>query len=154
MVEKHTVQQENAEKIWEWLHNRGGLAIWKSINLSNPGASWTGPAMDKEGQPSTKPTWQAANQAGRIIAQVDEVVVSIPKEVARYHIGIRMGRQGLSMKVTDASTAKIRKSVDFAEKKFGKPSWYKFDYETQEAVIMIDDQLIPLADYAKEKGWK
>jgi hypothetical protein len=44
MNEKHHISPETAAKALEWIKTRGGLAIWQSVNLSNPGASWSTPA--------------------------------------------------------------------------------------------------------------
>lgn len=53
-------------------------------------------------------------------------------EVKRFHIGLRMGSQGLIVKVTDGGTRRIRHEVA----KAGDGAYYTFDYGTQEAVIM------------------
>ena len=37
-MEKHLVIAESAEKVWNWLQTRRGIAVWNSANLSNPGA--------------------------------------------------------------------------------------------------------------------
>ena len=153
-MNKHIVVEENAEKFWNWLHTCGGMAIWKSVNLSNIGMSWTTPVMDSEGKAISKPSWEAENSPSRIITNPEEVVVSTPKEVKRFHIGVRMGSQGLSFKVTDGGTRRIRREVTNATMKYGKPVWYEFDYEFQDAVIMTAGELVPLVNYAKEKGWE
>ncbi len=59
-MEPHICNEENADKFYDWLLHRGGLFIWRSVNLSNPGASWTSPATEKDGvTPYGKPSWQA-----------------------------------------------------------------------------------------------
>src|SRR5262245_8279659 len=131
-MKKHIVTPEHATKMLDWLQTRGGIAIWPSVNLSNPGASWSTPALKEDGSPMTKPTWQAANEPERIITSIDDVMVSIDKEVKRFRVGVRMGRQGFSLKVTDGGTRRIRAAVA----KAGEGAYHSFDYETQEAVIM------------------
>jgi hypothetical protein len=164
MLKPHQVSPENAEKSKDWIANRGGIAIWKSINLSNPGASWSTPALQLERspltgnfEPTTKPTWEAASEPERIIREVGEVLVVVPREVKRFHVGIRLGSQGLTYKLTDGATRKVHAAVakanrDFAEqRKVATDSideaWYEFDYDTQEAVIYIPDQMIPLTEW-------
>jgi hypothetical protein len=141
--ERHIVTAENAAKFWEWLQTRGGLAIWKSIDLSNPGLSWTTPANAVDGTPTPKPTWKAESTPSRIITDPAEVVVSIDHEVKRFHVAIRRGSQGFSFKLTDASSDRIHKAVA----KAGKDSYHLFDYDTQEAVIMEPESQVPLADF-------
>lgn len=90
-MDKHIVASENAARIWNWLQARGGLAVWESINMSNPGASWTTPANKEDGTPTEKPTWQADSKPMRIITDPADVVVSVDEEVKRFRIGVRMG---------------------------------------------------------------
>jgi len=133
--EKLTVSPENADRFRDWLQNRGGLAIWRSVNLSNPGASWTTPAL-----PTPKPTWEADSHPERIVTDPAEVEVVEPREVRRFHVAVRRGSQGFTLKLTDASTRKVRAAVE----KAGDEAWYVFDYSTQEAVILVPGETRPL----------
>ena len=142
----HHCLPKNAAQFQEWISTRGGLALWRSVNLSNPGASWTTPAHDKDGNPTVKPTWQAAEQPHQIITDMSQVVVDVPMEVKRFHIGVRRGGQGLTLKVTDGGTRRIRKEVD----KAGPDAWYEFDYGSQEAVILKPGRTIPLDQWRPE----
>lgn len=143
---KHIVTAANAEKIWSWFQERGGIAVWPSVNLSNPGASWTTPLNDAEGKPTTKPTWQAANEP-RAITDPAEVTVSLDTEVKRFHVAVRRGSQGFSLKLTDTSSQRVRN----AEAKAGEGSYHVFDYETQEAIIMRPTKQFPLNEWIKNK---
>lgn len=67
MTTPHIVTAEHAEQVWGWLQERGGIACWQSVNLSNPGASWTTPRRTADGAEVTKPTWQAEERPSRII---------------------------------------------------------------------------------------
>src|ERR1700693_5710362 len=104
VLRPHIVNEVNAALFDEWIRTRGGLAVWRSINLSNPGASWTTPLRNADGSPVTKPTWEAANQPERVITDPADVVVSVDKEVQRFHVALRMGSQGLSIKVSDGGS--------------------------------------------------
>lgn len=147
--EKHIVSPGNARRIWDWLQTRGGVAVWRSINLSNPGASWTCPLLDPDGRIKPKPTWEAADHPERVITDPDEIEISVDKEVKRFHIGIRMGRQGTMLKVTDGGTRRIRAAVA----KAGEGAYYMFDYDTQEAVIMAPTgKNTALAEYIAQQG--
>jgi hypothetical protein len=61
---RHTVSSENAEKFKTWIRDRGGVAIWESVNLSNPGRSWSSPALGTDGTPYPKPSWESASDTG------------------------------------------------------------------------------------------
>jgi hypothetical protein len=144
----HRCTAENAQRFWDWLTTRGGLAIWGSVNLSNPGRTWTAPHLDPQGLPKDKPNWQCGSSPIRIITDPSEVLVSMDAEVKRFHVAIRRGSQGLTMKLTDASTIKVRK----AEEKAGEGAYHLFDYESQEAVIMAPVSEQTLKCWAHEKG--
>ncbi len=146
--EKHECAPENAAKMREWIKSRGGVAIWRSCNLSNPGASWSSPALTTEGQPYPKPTWQADNQPYRIITDPNEIEVITRKEVRRFRVAVRMGGNGLTMKLTDAASRKLRAACD----KLGPDSAYEFDYMTQEAVITMPGERVSLADWVEPEA--
>ena len=139
---KHECAPENAAKMREWIATRGGVAIWRSINLSNAGASWSSPALT-EGVPTKKPNWQSENVPSRVITDAAEIEVVTRKEVKRFRIAIRMGGNGLTMKLTDASTRKVRAACN----KLGPDSAYEFDYDTQEAIITMPGERVSLADW-------
>jgi hypothetical protein len=144
MNEPHSISPENVPQFRDWIANRGGVAIWRSINLSNPGASWSTPAKTVEGEPTPKPTWQASNQPERIITDPNEIVVVVPREIRRFRVGVQHG-DGLSLKVTDGGTRRIRAAVA----KF-PDAWYEFDYGTQEAIIFVPLKSIPLSEWKDE----
>ncbi len=149
-IELHRCLPANAKIFMEWLTTRGGLALWRSINLSNPGLAWTTPATEADGTPKTKPSRQAANEPYRIITDPDEVVVDIPKEVKRFRIGIRKASQGMSLKVTDGDTRRIRKEVVKAQEQYGE-AWYEFDYILQEVIILVPEKTILLRKFLEEQ---
>lgn len=140
---KHRCTSENAATFWKWFQERGGIAVWKSVNLSNPDGSWTTPIKSADGNQVTKPTWEAEETPSLVITDPAEVAVDVPKEVKRFHVAIRMGTNGFMMKCTDGSTNRIRKAV----RKAGPDAWYQFDYETQEAVIFVPGETTSLPEY-------
>ncbi len=139
----------DAPKILDWLKNRGGIAIWKSINLSNPTGGWTAPYLDDKGEVKGKPTWEADSLA-RIITDPAEVWVMVPKEVKRFHIAIRHSDQGMSFKLAEGASRRVREVVA----KEGIGAWYAFDYMAQEAVIFVAEKEQRITEYfaEKEKG--
>lgn len=123
----------------EWIERRGGVAVWGSIDFS--GRTWSTPARLEEGDPTPKPHWAATEKPISILTSIDEVEVDIPKLVKRFHIGLRRGSQGLTIKLTDASSARLRRECD----KAGENSWYEFDYDTQDALIFVPDKTVSLS---------
>ena len=55
------------------------------------------------------------------------------REVRRFRVAVRRGAQGLTLKLTDASAAKLRRRLVEA----GPDASYRFDYDSQEAVIEV-----------------
>jgi len=162
---KHPCSAANASLFYTWLTKRGGIAIWKSINLGNAGASWSSPATIRKGDtqdcpageedqivPYPKPNWQCENTPSRIITDINEVVVEIPKEVKRFYVAVRRSGNGLSLKVTDGGTRRIRAACEKAGA--GAGSWYEFDYSSQEAVIYVPSETIPLKEWIEKHGVK
>lgn len=145
---KYQIKPENAALIWTWLQTRGGIAIWDSINLSNPGGSWTTPATDQAGNPALKPTWQVGNEPSRIITDPADVEVVVPHLWKRFHVGVRVGRQGLSLKVTEGGTRRIRAALH----KAGEGAWHEFDYEAQDALIYIPAKTVPISEWIAQQG--
>lgn len=146
-MEKLIISAENAEKIVSWLKDREGVAVWNSIDLSNPGKQMLSPVKDSEGKPYTKPHWSLSNTPV-IYTDINDIVVSVDKEVKRFHVGTRMGSQGFSIKVTDAGSARIRREVE----KAGEKAYYVFDYsDYKNAVIMAPKKEMSLAEYIANK---
>jgi len=133
---------QNAGKLLEWINTRSGIAVWNSIDLSNPGAQTFTPAIT-DGKPTGKPHWRFGNEPSMIITDPNEVEVTQDEEVRRFHIAIRRGSQGLSFKLTDASTRKVHAAVE----KVGEGAYYEFDYSSQECVIMKPTSTMPLSQY-------
>lgn len=137
MADRFIVNMRHKSKVLDWVLNRGGVAIWKSCDLSDPGASWTTPATNADGTPMKKPLWKACNEPDRIITKLEDLAFTDDVEVKRFHVGLH--RAGLSLKCTDAASRRIHKEVD----KAGEGAYYEFDYATQDAVIMLPGKPIP-----------
>ena len=139
-----TTSMQNAGKMKEWIEKRGGIAVWNGINLSNLRELLT-PAKAEDGAPYSKPSWDMPNEPTKIVTDPAEVCVTLDKEVRRFHIAIRRSGNGLSLKLTDASSEKVRRAVE----KAGDGAYYLFDHDTQDAVIMKPEKSIPLTEYAE-----
>jgi hypothetical protein len=142
-VKKHQVTAENAAMFKDWLIARGGLAVWESQDFSRGGQSWTTPLNQADGTPTPRPHWSCREAPDRVVTDVAEVEVCVDKEVRRFRVAVRMGSQGMSLKLTDAATRKVREAVA----KAGKGAYHRFDYETQEAVIFAPEKVVPLTEW-------
>jgi hypothetical protein len=148
-MEKHRTLPESAHKILDWVNNRGGIAIWNCLDLSNPGMTWTTPVKKESGEQVEKPHW-SAGQITRIITDPQEIEVLVPQVVKRFHVATRMGSQGFSVKVTDGGSRRIRAAVAKAAEKFGE-AWHEFDYGSYEnCVILAPGKVVGLLEYSSQ----
>lgn len=139
---KVTTSGEHAAKLLDWINTRGGVAVWHSISLSDPGAETFTPAIT-DGKPTGKPHWKFANEPAMVITNPDEIEITKDEEVRRFHISIRQSSNRLFVKLTDASSRKVHAAVE----KAGEGAYYEFDYTTQECVIMKPISTMPLSQY-------
>ena len=135
MTTKLECTQENAPLLAEWIKAGRGLARWRSADLSCPGKTWATPARTEDGKPMTKQNWRMENEPELIVESADDVTVNVDKEVKRFHVGLRRSGDGLMIKCTDASSARIEREVA----KAGDGAYYVFDYDVQDAVIMAPE---------------
>lgn len=138
----HTVLHDKAGLIAHWMEHSGGIKVWTSANLSNPSGRWVTPALDKDGDPYSKPTWQADDESIHL-TDVKDVGVLYYKEIDRFPVSVRMGSSGLQWKLTDDSSRRIKEEVEH----FGEGCWYEFDYPNQEAVIYTTAETIGLEEW-------
>ena len=123
------------EKFTDWIANRGGVAKWRNINLSNPdGGDMYTPANTVDGNPCIKPHW-GTEFAEKITDMSRFQFTKEAKEVKRFRVALRRSANGLQLKCTDASTRKIRKNIQRLEEKLHTTVTYHFDYNTQECVL-------------------
>lgn len=122
-----TCVPDNAERFALWLRGRGGIALWKSENLSNPGASWCTPALTEEGTDYPKPNWQTNANPALVVCEPEQVGVEIPAEFKR--LKIHLVQRGMKVVLTDASTRKVTLALEAA----GDGAFYTF--EDDEAII-------------------
>ncbi len=128
------------DKFASWMLERGGVLIWHSQDLSDPGAQTFTPAQDEKGHSNLKspPHWKFTGCNPECVTDLTRFrFAKEMKEVQRFHVAVRMGDSGLRIKCTDASTAKIRKACAKWTDQYKVDAAYRFDYETQEAVIEV-----------------
>lgn len=141
---KHSCNEANAKIFRKWIRERGGVAVWPSLNMSNPGQSWSTPVKTEAGEDTPKPAWDADYKPALIVTDEKDVGVCTDKEVRRFRVGLRHGRSNpLLIKCTDASSRKIHAAVE----KAGEGAYHVFDYEAQEAVIMKPVGVVPLSEW-------
>ena len=148
-VAKHQCNPENARQLKEWLATRGGLAIWESQDLGDPGKTWTTPVKDAAGQVNGPPHWKCGGKDAKpkqIITDIRQVEVVIDREVERFRIKVKRG-SGLMIVLNDASSKRVRD----AEARIGKGAYHTFDHD--EAIILAPEKIIPLAEFDHE-AWK
>jgi len=149
----HIIRPADAPRIARWLRERGGIAVWPSVNLSNPDGSWTTPAQQADGTPTPKPTWQAGDTPA-VITEARRILVEDAREVKRFYVGVRVGAQGRTLKLTDGASRRVRRTLDAlnATRDPHEQAWYVFDYARQHAVFSIPLARTPLGDWVRAQG--
>lgn len=143
-MDPHIISHDAIPKVIDWLRTRNGIFIWNSINLSNPGKQLITPACNADGTPATKPSWEMDSSPARHITSEKDIIVSIDREVKRFHVAVRQSSNGFSLKVTDGGTRRIRNEVE----KAGDGAYHTFDYsDYNNAVIMAPAARVNLSDY-------
>jgi hypothetical protein len=141
---RHTCDVYNAPLFWQWIQQRGGVAVWRSLNLSNPAQTWSTPALDKHGQPTSKPHWAAEARPCAVYTDPAEIGVVTYAERKRFRVAIRPGGGGF--KLTDASSRKLERALQAV----GEGATYAFDYAAQECIILAPEQAVSLLKWARQ----
>ncbi len=148
MAEPIIVDMDHAEKMAEWIRDRGGVAVWDSVSLSDPTYQAFTPKNTASGELATKPHWKCGNVPVEVVTDPAMISLRTYKELKRFHVAVRMGGRGMSLKVTDGGSRRIWKAV----RKAGEGARYVFDYgDYENAVILVPDKIISLKDYLEEK---
>lgn len=164
---KHEVSEDNAAKMWEWLKSRGGIAVWMSADLSNPGASWSTPATIRRGDcdgsqaaegspddilPYPKPNWQCGNTP-EIITDPADVGVFTDALYKAFRVGLKRGC-GYSVLLSDGAQRKVDKAMSDCREKHGDAFYRRgvLDIEGASMGIYWTTGIIPISEWAKKKG--
>ena len=136
---KHDCDIENAPKFAEWIRSRGGVAVWKSADLGDPGKTWSAPYLETDGKTAKpKQSWQMQDTPAMVVTDPEEIEVYAPQEVKRFHVAIRQSGNGLTLVVTDGGTRGIRKEVEAA----GNGAFYSFDYGDEQNCVIYTSKSV------------
>jgi hypothetical protein len=142
----HECHVGDARKFWDWIKSRGGVAVWRSVNLGNPGASWSTPVKTLSGEDFSKPTWQVDNSPSMTVTDPDVIKVFDAREVARVKLAIRTRGSSLVQKPTPASNRRVLKALKDA----GDDAYHVYDGD--EALIMKPCGEMSLRAWAEKNG--
>lgn len=112
---------EHAGKYRDWLRHRGGLAVWTSQNIADRGSTAVTPAD------AGSPGWQYT-AAPKIVTAPADVGIYTEELYKRVRVALRVSSNGLSMKLTDHSQAKLDKALVACRDKHGN-SHYRISTE-------------------------
>ena len=127
------VPDTTAVQLIPWFKD-GGVLVWHSLDLGNLDQQWITP-LDEE----NKPHWAACSRSeAEEITDPGAVAVVILEEVERFYVHLRVSGNGLSTKLTDEASQYLKERLVIK----GRTEWasYRFDYESQEAVILDTTQ--------------
>lgn len=119
MTFKIEVSKADAPRIAGWLANRGGVAIWQSLDLSDAGARTFTPAD------ASRPSWRYADKPVEIVTQASDIGVYQEKLYKAFPVSLRRSSNGMTMKLTDNSQRKLDKHMQDCREKHGDAFWKK-----------------------------
>lgn len=134
---------ENAARFLKWIETRGGIAVWRSLDLSSPGKSWSTPVQQEDGT-STKPPHWSCDKRPFIVSSAEDVDVIAGKRVATVRIGLQ--QSGFAINLTPTSSARLRDAC----RKAGEGAWYEFDENAKGqrvAHIYVPSAKVPLSQW-------
>jgi len=142
---KYECVAEHAATMIEWITHRGGVALWKSADLSDLSAQWATPVLDKNGKPNNKPHWKARDTP-IIITDANEIGIYTEKIFRELPVSLRRSSNGLSLKLTDASQRKLDAALDKCKAKHGNAHYHKggLDFPCM-TIYYADGEVTPLA---------
>ncbi len=111
--------EDDAPRILDWITNRGGVQVWGSLDLSDPGLTSLTPVRDADGNPVHKPHWKYSNAPRHIITDPAQVGVYTEVLFKAFPVSLRHGSQGLTLKLTDAAQRRVNKVTAQCEDKHG-----------------------------------
>lgn len=114
--------RDNAARFTDWLANRGGIAVWPSLDLRNAGASCSTPALTLTGEPTTRPGWSYASTPSVIVTDPADVGVYDETLFKAIRVSLRRGTNGLSLKLTDTSQRRVDALMKACREKHGTAS--------------------------------
>jgi len=119
MTFKIETQRANAERMLDWLANRGGIAIWSSLDLSRAGERVFTPAD------ASSPSWHYPSKPDEIVTDRAEVGIYTETLFKAFPVSLRRGGNGLTIKLTDASQRKVDTAMNQCKKKHGNAHYQK-----------------------------
>lgn len=152
-IDRFVVQEENAHKAAKWLRTRGGIAEWKSHDLSNPGAGCFTPALT-DGKPTPSPHWRYTGNPKRVITDPNDIAIVESKEVERFKVKLQM--KGHRIELTKRSTNMVLHAMScypdgswhFASTGSGSGSLaHGLNYGEDCVVVTVPDKTTPLSEH-------
>lgn len=134
-----SVTSDIARQVAEWINKRGGVALWRSVNLSMPDREWITP-ID-----APRPSWMAGEQPAEVARHIKDVEVKVVRDAKKIRVYLDRKHHGMKILLTAASTKRLRKWLD----KF-HPSSYRFEadmFGNPIAVIYRIERTIPLDEF-------
>lgn len=113
---------DNAERFRDWIANRGGIAVWPSLDLRNAGGSCSTPARTLTGEPTTRPGWSYASTPSIVVTDPADVGIYQEALFKAIRVSLRRGRNGFDLKLTDTSQRRVDALLRDCEAKHGTAS--------------------------------
>ena len=149
---EHECDEHNAAKFLDWIRNRGGVAVWQSVNLGNPGASWSGPMQQANGDPSSKPNWESDTKPASV--HTDATKIGVYSAVLVETIPAKVKVNGMQMVLTSGTTRRLTAALRRVEKSHGNSFYRKGSSMDPELYIFTSGPMVSLQEWADAQDTK
>jgi hypothetical protein len=149
----HIVTTENAAKIYQWLQERGGILVWQSHDLCDPGASVTTPAHGPDGAPTGSPGWKFPEPTRHITDPAD-VMVSEAEMLEEMDVTV-MFQDGLRLVITKGSERRANQRLSkLRAANPGKEVWFtpsgRLDFPS--VIFYRENAETPIVEFVARQG--
>jgi hypothetical protein len=137
----------------DWIHNRGGLVVWQSLDLSQRPMYALGPRFDADGSELGPPSWRY----GQPELITDEAEVGVRTDVLFATVPVKLRRHGMGLVLSDASLRKLDRVCERCHDKHGNARYARKTDDPIEALldpepamlVTYSDGITPLSEWSK-----
>jgi hypothetical protein len=119
MTFKIEIHERDRERILDWMANRGGVAIWSSLDLSRAGQRTFTPAD------ATQPSWHFNTKPDEIVTDRADIGVYTETLFKAFPVSLRRSSSGMTLKLTDPSQRKVDRHMEQCHEKHGNAHYQK-----------------------------
>jgi hypothetical protein len=144
---------ENAARVRDWIHNRGGVVAWQSLDLSQPACCVIGPRFDDDGTELGSPGWRY----GHPTLITNESDIGVHTDIPYATVPIKLVRKGTRLVLSKASARELDRVCERCHDQHGDARYAQKTYDPLEALldpepamlVSYSTGIVPLSEWSK-----